>query len=71
MTDRIHSITIVLEKDMRVDDAEAILTAVRQLRGVIAADGNVTNGTEYVIESRIRRDFGERLWHVLYPPPKK
>lgn len=67
MTDRINSITVVLEKDIRVDDAEAILNAIRQLRGVIAVSGNVTNGSEYVIESRVRRELSEALWSVLHP----
>lgn len=35
MTDRYHTLTVVLERDMRDDDAAALIAAIGQLRGVI------------------------------------
>jgi hypothetical protein len=34
MTDRIRSATVVFDHDIRIDDAEAILDALRMVRGV-------------------------------------
>lgn len=33
MTDRFHTLTVVLEHDMRDDDAQALISAIGQLRG--------------------------------------
>ena len=35
MTDRYDAFTVVLERNIRTDDAEPVLAAIRQLRGVL------------------------------------
>lgn len=67
MTDRYNALTIVLEKDIRDDDAEALLSAIRQLRGVLSVSGNVADLGSHLAQERARRDLGEKLWRVLYP----
>lgn len=67
MTDRYNTLTVVLEKDMRDDDAEVLLVAIRQLRGVLSVTGNVADPAAYTAEERARRELGEKLWQVLYP----
>lgn len=37
MTDRVKGITIVLENDIREDDVESLIEAVRHFRGVLTA----------------------------------
>ncbi|MHD0644975.1 hypothetical protein ACYPKM_05070 [Pseudomonas aeruginosa] len=61
MTDRIHSFTVVLDHDIREDDAQAIANAILQLRGVIEVKGNVTDPGQLVAESRARQLIGEKL----------
>jgi hypothetical protein len=34
MTDRYNSLTVVLDRDIREDDAEHILNAIRMIKGV-------------------------------------
>jgi inosine-uridine nucleoside N-ribohydrolase len=65
MTDRYSSLTVVLEKDIREDDAKALIAAIQQLRGVLTVEGNVANLSEFVIEQRVRQEFREKLWEVL------
>lgn len=67
MTDRYNTLTVVLEKDIRDDDAEALLTAIRQLRGVLSVSGNVADLTAHMAEERSKRELGDKLWQVLYP----
>lgn len=67
MTDRYNTLTVVLEKDVRDDDAETLLAAIRQLRGVLSASGNVTDPAAYMAEERAKRELGDKLWQVLYP----
>ena len=67
MTDRINSITVVLEKDVREDDSEALLSAIRQLRGVVSVTGNVCDITSHIAEVRARTEIGAQIMAVLYP----
>lgn len=65
MADRFHRLTVVLEDDIRSDDAEALLAAIRQLRGVLTVRGNVPNPDFFTAETRAKREIGEKLWEVL------
>ena len=67
MTDRFNALTVVLEKNMRDDDAEALIAAIRQLRGVIQVAGNIASPSDYMAEERAKRELGEKLWRVIYP----
>ncbi len=67
MTDRYNALTVVLENDIRDDDAEALLNAIRQLRGVLSVSGNVADMESYLAQERARHDLGEKLWRVLHP----
>lgn len=71
MTDRFHSLTVVLEKDMREDDAEVLITAIRLLRGVLSVEGNISDGMVHVAHDRARFELGQKLLDVLYPERKK
>lgn len=67
MTDRFNTLTVVLEKDMRDDDAEGLIEAIQRLRGVLSVTGNVANGNSWMAEERARHDLGQKLWEILYP----
>ena len=53
MTERSHSITVTLEKDVRVDDAESLILAIRMMRGVLDVRGNVTTSEIHTAEHRL------------------
>ncbi len=67
MTDRIQTITIALDKDYREDDLQPLMDALKQFKGVIAVEGNVTDHNDWGNREMIRRELGEKLWEVLYP----
>lgn len=67
MTDRIHSITVVLKDDIRSDDAEELIKAFSLFRGVAGVNGNVTDTGQCVAEARVRLELTEKLWGILYP----
>ena len=46
MTDRYSSLTVVLERDIRDDDAEPLIAAIRQLRGVLRVVPKVADAGE-------------------------
>ena len=67
MTDRFHSLVVVLEKDMRSDDAEGLIQAIRHMRGVASVAGNISDFASHMAEERARRELGHKLWEILYP----
>ena len=67
MTDRFHSLTVVLAKDIRKDDAEATIQAIKQIRGVLDVTGVVADMTTYMAERRAKDELGEKLFAILYP----
>jgi len=71
MTDRIHSLTVVLEKDMRDDDCESLISAIRMLRNVLSVEPHVTDFGDHTARERARCELGEKLWEVLHPPSEK
>lgn len=70
MTERYNFLTVALEADLRSDDAEALISAIRQLRGVADVKPNVRDGNSLTAETRVRADLTEKLWAVLHPKTK-
>lgn len=67
MTDRHAGYIVTLEKDIREDDAEALITALGALRGVIAVKPVVSDSRIHIVEQRVRMDLSHKLWDVLHP----
>ena len=67
MTDRYNALTVVLEHDIRSDDAQALISAIEQLRGVLSVTPNVVDISSYTAHERARHELGQKIWEVLYP----
>lgn len=68
MTDRIKGYIVTLEQDLRTDDAEATTEAIKQIRGVLSVSPITASPSgDFIIETRIRRELGDKLWEILYP----
>ena len=65
MTDRIHSITVILEKELREDDAQEIISAILCLKGVLTVRGNTMEPGWYAAREQVRRELKEKLWEIL------
>lgn len=67
MTDRFCALHVALSENIRDDDAEAIINAIRQIRGVAAVSGVVADPSLWTAEVRVRNELAEKLWAVLWP----
>lgn len=65
MTDRYHSFTVVLDKDIREDDAEHLMNAIRCLKGVIDVSGNVSDYDMHAAYARVRSELAQKLYEAL------
>ncbi len=68
MTDQIHSLTVVLEKDLRDDDCAGLIQSIGMLRNVLSVKPHVTDTGDHMAQERARQDLGQKMWEVLYPP---
>jgi len=67
MTDRFHSLVVVLEQDIREDDAQNLIKAIKLLRGVADVSGAVADLASHTAEVRARTALGQQILDVLFP----
>jgi hypothetical protein len=67
MTDRLKGVVVTFEQDIREDDAEGIIQAIKRLRWVLDVTPSIRTTDDLMNRERIRREFGDKLWAVLYP----
>lgn len=71
MTTRFNSLTIVLEKEIREDDAEHLINAIKMLRGVLSVEGDVIYRETYMAEERALHKLRTEMRGVLFPDRRK
>lgn len=71
MTDRIHSLTVVLEQDIRTDDVETIINAIRAIRFVGSVEKHVADLETHSARERVRLELGQKILDVIYPKRPK
>lgn len=71
MTDRVHSLIVVLDHDIRVDDVESITNAIGMLKGVLTVSGKISDLTSHMAEERARYELGQKIFDVVYPDRSK
>lgn len=65
MTDRLNGVFVAFENDIRADDAEVPISAIKCLRGVLAVTPSITTADDYLHAQRARRALIDKLWEVL------
>jgi len=65
MTDRINSLTIALENDIRDDDIESLISALYHFKCVIHVGKNVTDSSLYTAEQRAKFEMRGKILEVL------
>jgi hypothetical protein len=66
MSDRIKGVVVAFEKEMHEDDANRIVRAIMQLRGVAAVGLSVDNSDDFINRARVRSELSDKLWSVLH-----
>lgn len=67
MTDTFHSLTVILDREVREDDAEFIINAIKMIKGVASVRGNVTDGNHYAAKQMALIELRKQMEAVLYP----
>lgn len=61
MTDRVRNLTVILDRDVRTDDLEIIVSAINMIKGVHSISWNPVNGDDYVNRQVIKSDVHSKL----------
>lgn len=67
MTTRLKGCTVAFAHDIREDDAEKLLEAIRCLRGVLTVVPTEAVHDDWIAEERVRDELVKRLFDVLRP----
>lgn len=68
MSDKTVVLTVVLDKEYRVDDMEdSLIPAIKLLKGVAEVKANVADYESYAAYARARHNLEMKLWSVLKP----
>jgi len=66
MTDRVRTLTVLLEHDLRDDDARDVINAIELIRGVESAElGDVVNSNTRIARTEARRHLGKQIWALI------
>jgi len=57
MTDRIHALTVHLNRDYRDDDAASLIDAIMHLRGVVSVETHITGPMDHMARARVRAEL--------------
>lgn len=62
MTDRLKGVTVAFERDIREDDAELIINAIRMIKGVAGVKDIKSTGYDYINREQIRHEIVEKIY---------
>lgn len=61
MTDRINGFTVILQYDIRDDDAQATINAIRQIKGVADVVPNVVTPADHIAVMQTKVEIAKKL----------
>jgi hypothetical protein len=67
MTKRLKGFVVVLESDMREDDAEQLRQATACMRNALKVEPIMASSNDWIVEQRVRTELGDQIMQVLYP----
>lgn len=65
MTDRFNYLIVGLEKEIREDDAEHLINAIKMLKGVLDVKGNISKPNDWIAQQTAAHEIRKKLWDVL------
>jgi len=61
MTDRVKGFVVTLEKDIRIDDVEVILSAIKMIRGIANVETSVSDYDDHMNRERIKYELRDKF----------
>lgn len=61
MTDRYNALTVVLDRDIRSDDAEWVINAIKMVKGVASVSPHIAEAGDYIAKQRVKQEVFEKI----------
>lgn len=71
MTDRYFALTVVLKNNLRSDDAQPVIQAIKMIKGVLEVTPHVADLEFYSAVQTASLDLRKKLFEVLHPDLSK
>lgn len=65
MTDRLKGCWVAFDRDIRDDDAEPLIAAIQQMRGVLSVEPSVATPDDWMARERIRHELEAKMYEAL------
>ena len=65
MTERLKGVYVAFDRDIRDDDAEFILNAIRMIKGVKSVEANVVDADDWMNRQNIKSEYRTKILNVL------
>lgn len=67
MSDKVHTLAVVLEHDLVEEDAQRLADAILLMKGVVSVGKNISDFDSYMAHARARTELRDKMWDILYP----
>ncbi len=67
MTDRLKGCFVAFESDIREDDAESLINAIKHLRGVAAVNVDVADVEDWNARERVKHELWLKVYGAFFP----
>jgi len=64
MTDRLKGCVVSFEKDIRKDDAEYILNAIKMIKGVNSVETSIANYEDWMNRDRVKFEIRQKIYDI-------
>ncbi len=71
MSDRYHSLAVVLDHDVKDEDARVIIQSISMIRGVLSVTPKIADMESHMAEQRARSELGRKLIEIIHPSIKQ
>lgn len=65
MTDRVKGFTVTLDHDIRIDDVQPLLEAIKLMRGVAHVEPSLVTMEDHMNRQVIKMELAEKLYKAL------
>jgi len=65
MTDRVKGFTITLTHDVRIDDIEAIETALKMIKGVADVEPSISTHEDHMAQARVKWELRDKFFQFM------
>lgn len=65
MADHYNAFIVILEGDIRDENAEPLINAIKQLRGVLEVKPHVVDSSDIIANVRVKSELMKKWWDIL------